>query len=104
MAGKMEQRGICRSYPQICRWTTSKTFGKTEGAAQSDTRKERSMEHRRGQELIFREFGIEYTPKQVRAILKKLDMKQGKPYPYDYRRPESAEDDLKNSRILMEVW
>lgn len=39
-------------------------------------------------ELIFKEFGVMYTPKHVRTILKKLGMNHAKPYPNDHRRPE----------------
>jgi putative transposase len=48
-------------------------------------------------ELIFREFDVEYTPKQIRIILKKFKMKHAKPYPHDYRRPKDAEDLLKKT-------
>jgi len=47
-------------------------------------------------EVIFREFDVEYTPKQIRIILKKFKMNHAKPYPHDYRRPKDAEDLLKN--------
>jgi putative transposase len=46
-------------------------------------------------ELIFREFVVEYTPKQIRIILKKFKMNHAKPYPHDYRRPKDAEEILK---------
>lgn len=49
-------------------------------------------------ELIREEFGVEYTLKQVRVILKGFRMKHGKPYPQDYRRPEDAEEQLKKTR------
>ena len=45
--------------------------------------------------LIHREFGVEYTLKQIRIILKKLKMKYGKPFTLDYRRPDDAESLLK---------
>ena len=45
--------------------------------------------------LIFEEFGVEYTLKQIRIILKKFGMKHTKPYPHDYRRPKDAEERLK---------
>ncbi len=47
--------------------------------------------------LIEKEFGISYTPKQVRIIVKTLGMRYAKPYTLDYRRPDNAEDLLKNS-------
>ena len=47
--------------------------------------------------LIEKEFGISYTPKQVRIIAKTLGMRYAKPYTLDYRRPDNAEDLLKNS-------
>jgi len=49
-------------------------------------------------ELIRGEFGVEYTLKQIRVILKGFKMKFGKPYSHDYRRPEDAEEQLKKTR------
>ena len=46
--------------------------------------------------LIEKEFGVEYTPKQIRIIVKTLGMRYAKPYTHDYRRPDNAEDLLKN--------
>ena len=48
-------------------------------------------------ELVFNEFSIEYTPKQIRVILKNFGMKLAKPFPHDYRRPVDAEDRLKKT-------
>ncbi len=45
--------------------------------------------------LIYEKFGVEYTLKQIRIILKKLKMKYGKPFTHDYRRPDDAESLLK---------
>jgi putative transposase len=45
--------------------------------------------------LIHQEFGVEYTLKQIRIILKKFDMTYGNPFTRDYRRPDDAEDLLK---------
>ncbi len=45
--------------------------------------------------LIFDEFKVEYSLKQVRIILKKYGMKHAKPYPHDFRKPENAEEILK---------
>jgi putative transposase len=45
--------------------------------------------------LIHQEFGVEYTLKQIRIILKKLNMAYGKPFTLDYRRPDDAESLLK---------
>ncbi len=45
--------------------------------------------------LIIKEFGVEYTLKQIRVILKGFGMKLAKPFPHDYRRPDDAEDVLK---------
>lgn len=45
--------------------------------------------------LIKERYGVEYTLKQIRVILRKFGMKCGKPYPKDYRRPENAEEILK---------
>jgi len=46
-------------------------------------------------DLILEEFGVEYTLKQVRVILKGFGMKHGKPYQQDHRRPVDAEEQLK---------
>lgn len=48
-------------------------------------------------EFICEEFDVEYTPKQVRVILKSFRMKLGKPFQHDYRRPEDAEEQLKKT-------
>ena len=45
--------------------------------------------------MIHQEFGVEYTLKQIRIILKKLKMGYGKPFTLDYRRPDDAESLLK---------
>lgn len=46
-------------------------------------------------ELIFNEFKVEYTSKQIRIILKSMGMRCAKPFPHDYRRPKNAEEILK---------
>jgi len=48
-------------------------------------------------ELVSKEFGVDYTLKQIRIILKKFGMRCGKPYPHDHRRPDDAEDILKKT-------
>ena len=45
--------------------------------------------------LIFEDFGVTYSTKRVREILKGFGMKHGKPYYHDYRRLENAEESLK---------
>lgn len=46
--------------------------------------------------LIHEKFGVEYTLKQIRIIMKKkLKMGYGKPFTLDYRRPDDAESLLK---------
>jgi len=45
--------------------------------------------------LILKEFGVEYTLKQVRVIVKKFGMKYAKPFVLDYRKPPDAENILK---------
>lgn len=42
--------------------------------------------------LIFDEFKVEYSLKQVRMILKKYGMKYAKPYSHDFIKPENAEE------------
>ncbi len=46
-------------------------------------------------ELIKNEFGIEYTLRHVARILRKIGMVYQKPFVYDYRRPDNAEEILK---------
>lgn len=48
-------------------------------------------------DLVIREFGIGYSLKQIRVILKKFGMNYAKPYPRDYRRPDDAEEILKKN-------
>ena len=45
--------------------------------------------------LIEKKFGVEYSRAHVSRILKSMGMTFGKPYPKDYRRPENAEEELK---------
>jgi len=47
--------------------------------------------------LILEEFGVEYTLKQVRVILRGFKMKFGKPYQHDVDRPEDAERPVKKN-------
>ena len=48
-------------------------------------------------EYIHRAFGVDYTLKQIRIILKKFGMNYAKPYAHDYRRPRDAEEQLKKN-------
>lgn len=45
--------------------------------------------------LILNEFGVEYTLKQVRIIVKKFGMRYAKPFTFDYRKPPNSEQILK---------
>jgi len=45
--------------------------------------------------LISNEFGVEYTLKQIRIIVKNIGMKYAKPFTFDYRKPANAEEILK---------
>ena len=47
--------------------------------------------------LICKRFGVEYSLKQVRIILRNLGLKFARPYPKDYRRPPDAEEQLKKT-------
>ena len=49
-------------------------------------------------EYIQSTFGVEYTLKQVRIILRGFGMRYAKPYARDYRRPADAEERLKKPR------
>ena len=48
--------------------------------------------------LIKSGFGVEYSERQVRRILKGFKMKHAKPYQVDYRKPEDADKKLKKTR------
>jgi len=54
-------------------------------------------------DLIKNEFGIEFTPRHIPRILRKLGMNYSKPYVNDYRRPEEAEDILKKD-LRARIW
>jgi len=47
------------------------------------------------QNLISKKFGVDYSMKQVRIILKGFGMNYAKPYQHDYRQPKNAKDILK---------
>lgn len=47
------------------------------------------------QDLVKREFGVEYSDTQIRRILKDIGFVFSRPFPKDYRRPEDAKDQLK---------
>ena len=47
--------------------------------------------------LICDRFGVEYSLKQVRIILRNLGLKFARPYSKDYRRPSDAEEQLKKT-------
>ena len=49
-------------------------------------------------DLIRTKFGVEYSERQVRRILKGFKMKHAKPYQVDYRKPKDAEEKLKKTR------
>ncbi len=49
------------------------------------------------QTLIEKRFGILFSMKHVRTILRKLGMKYAKPYQHDWRRPGNAEENLKKT-------
>jgi putative transposase len=48
--------------------------------------------------LIKDKFGIEFSEKHVRTILRSLGLKYARPYPKDYRRPADAKEQLKKHR------
>ena len=48
-------------------------------------------------DIIRKEYGIEYTMKQVWVILNSMGMRHAKPYPHDKRRPRNAENILKKT-------
>jgi putative transposase len=48
-------------------------------------------------QLIKDEFGIEFSEKHVRTILRSIGLKFARPYPKDYRRPVDAEEQLKKT-------
>ncbi len=50
-------------------------------------------------DLIRTRFGVEYSERQVRRILKGFNMKHAKPYQVDYRKPDDADEKLKKTRF-----
>lgn len=47
--------------------------------------------------MIKERFGVEYSMKHVRELLRQMGMKFGKPYHHDFRRPKDAEERLKKT-------
>jgi len=47
--------------------------------------------------LVQDRFGVKYSLRSMRRILRSLGMKYAKPYPRDYRRPKDAETKLKSA-------
>jgi putative transposase len=45
--------------------------------------------------LVMKEFGVEYTLKQVRIIVKKFGMRYAKPFTFDYCKPPNSDQILK---------
>ena len=50
-------------------------------------------------DLIRTKFGVEYSERQVRRILKGFSMKHAKPYQIDYRKPDDADEKLKKNSV-----
>jgi len=48
-------------------------------------------------ELIKTKYGVHYSLKQIREILKGFGMKCSKPYCFDYRKPKDADEILKKT-------
>jgi len=48
-------------------------------------------------DLIARDFGIDYSLKQIRVILKQLGMNYAEPYPNEHRHPDDSEENLKKN-------
>jgi len=48
-------------------------------------------------EMIQTNYGVEYTSKQVRIIIRKMGLNYAKPFQHDYRRPADAEEQLKKT-------
>ena len=48
-------------------------------------------------------FGLEYSERQVRRILKAFKMKHTKPYQVDYRKTEDAEEKQKNYEYITSI-
>lgn len=48
-------------------------------------------------QLIQEKFGVSYTERHIRRLLRSFGMKHGKPYQQDYRRPGDADQQLKKT-------
>lgn len=53
--------------------------------------------------LIKKDFGIAYSGRQIIRILRSFNMHYAKPYSNDYRKPENAEQLLKDSITLVDI-
>jgi len=48
-------------------------------------------------EMIQTDYGVGYTSKQVRIIMRKMGLNYAKPFQHDHRRPADAEEQLKKT-------
>lgn len=65
------------------------------GILKNELHSKEGLTTRQVKNLIKNLFNIEYSDSQVWRILRKIGMNLQKPYPQDYRRPENAEEILK---------
>jgi len=63
----------------------------------SELRKRENWTLAEVRKLIWDKYGVTYSEKHVRRLLKSFDMKHAKPYVHDYRRPDDAEMILKKT-------
>jgi len=59
------------------------------------------MDTKSVRQYIEKNFGYDYSDKQVHVILHNMGLRHAKPYPNDYRRPSNAEEILKKDSVML---
>ena len=83
--------------PQFAGGRPSNLTNKQKDELRSILEKQDNWTTKEVQTLIFKKFGVNYTMKQIRVILKGFGMNYAKPYQHDYRKPKNAKDILKKT-------
>ena len=81
--------------PQFAGGRPSNLTDKQKDELRSILEKQDNWTTKEVQTLISKKFGVNYTMKQIRVILKGFGMNYAKPFQHDYRKPKNAKDILK---------
>ena len=81
--------------PQFAGGRPSNLTDKQKNELRSILEKQDNWTTKEVQTFISKKFGVNYTMKQIRVILKGFGMNYAKPYQYDYRKPKNSKDILK---------